>query len=135
MAVFVLDTCALIDLDAVDVGPYADDVAVLTAITIGELAYGVDIGDPAQRSERSALLRVALADHEILSFGVEEAKLYGVMASLVRASGRNPRPRRLDLQIAATAAAARLPLLTTNPGDFTGTERLVDVVPLTRAET
>ena len=55
-----------------------------------------------------------------LPFGVEEAKLYGVLATLVRAAGRNPRPRRLDLQIAATAASARLSLLTMNPDDFVG---------------
>jgi predicted nucleic acid-binding protein len=53
----------------------------------------------------------------------------GAAASLVRSAGRNPRPRRPDLQIAATAAAARVPLLTTNPADFTGLERLVTVLP------
>jgi predicted nucleic acid-binding protein len=130
---YVLDTCALIDLGIVDLEAYVDGVAAVTAITIGELASGTDVGDPGQQAERSALLRSAIADHEVLGFGVEEAKLYGVMASLVRAAGRSPRPRRLDLQIAATAAAARLPLLTTNPKDFAGTERLVDIVALTRA--
>ncbi len=69
---------------------------------------------------------------EILRFGVEEAKLYGVLATMVRAAGRYPRPRRLDLQIAATAAAARSPLLTCNPDDFLGLDRLVEVVPVER---
>ncbi|MBA2322573.1 MAG: VapC toxin family PIN domain ribonuclease [Pseudonocardiales bacterium] len=133
MSTFVLDTCALIDLGVVELGEYADGIAAVTSITIGELAFGVDLGDPAQQTERSALLRSAITDHEILTFGVEEARLYGVMAALVRAAARSPRPRRLDLQIAATAAAARLPLLTTNPKDFVGTDRLVDIVPLTRA--
>lgn len=132
MSNYVLDTCALIDLALLDLTDFEDGVAAITAITVGELAFGVDLGDRAQQAERTALLRSAIADHEVLSFGVEEAKLYGVMASLVRNAGRSPRPRRLDLQIAATAAAARLPLLTTNPDDFTGTERLVDIVPLHR---
>ncbi len=74
-----------------------------------------------------------LATYEVVPFGVEEAKLYGVLADLVRASGRNPRPRRLDLQVAATAAAARLPLLTMSPDDFVGVGGLVDVVPMERA--
>ncbi len=69
---------------------------------------------------------------EILRFGVEEAKLYGVLAPTVRAAGRYPRPRRLDLQIAATAAAARYPLLTCSPDDFLGLDRLVEVVPVER---
>jgi predicted nucleic acid-binding protein len=73
-----------------------------------------------------------LRSYEVMPFGVEEAKLYGVLATLVRVAGRNPRPRRPDLQIAATAASARLSLLTANPDDF-GVERLVDVVPVRRA--
>lgn len=132
MAFYLLDTCALIDLDVIDAGEYGDDTAVVAAVTIGELAYGLDVGDEAQQAERAALMRNAIRDYEVLPFGVEEARFYGVLASLVRAPGRSPRPRRIDLQIAATAAAARLPLLTTNPKDFVGTERLVDVVALTR---
>ena len=56
-----------------------------------------------------------------------------MLSTLVRAIGPNPRPRRLDLQIAATAAAARVPLLTMNPDDFRGMDQLVDVVPIRRA--
>jgi len=82
---------------------------------------------------REAKLRSVVERYEILRFGVEEAKLYGVLATLVRAAGRNPRPRRLDLQIAATAAAARVPLLTCNPVDFAGVDRLVTVVPIAPA--
>lgn len=131
-APFVLDTCVLIDLEYVDLGDYRSGTALLSAVTVGELAFGADVGDSAQRAERARLLRKAVVDHEVLPFGVEQAKLYGVLATLVRAAGRNPRPRRLDLQIAATAAAARLPLLTCNPTDFLGVERLVDVVVVAR---
>lgn len=130
---FVLDTSVLIDLEDVDLGRYRNGMALLSAVTVGELAFGADVGDPGQRAERAELLRRAAVDHEVLPFGVEQAKFYGVLATLVRAAGRNPRPRRLDLQIAATAAAARLPLLTCNPSDFVGVERLVDVVTVTRA--
>jgi predicted nucleic acid-binding protein len=95
------------------------------------LAFGVDTGsDPEVRQVR---LRKVMASMEIIPFGVEEAKLYGVLATLVRAIGRNPRPRRLDLQIAATAAATRVPLLTHNADDFRGIDRLVDVVPVKRS--
>jgi predicted nucleic acid-binding protein len=130
---FVLDTGGLIDYEAVDLGGWASGTVLVSAVTVGELAYGVDVGDAEQRARRRDRLRTVLLDYEVLPFGVEEAKLYGALATLVRASGRNPRPRRLDLQIAATAAAARLPLLTTNPDDFAGTEALVEVVGLRRA--
>ncbi len=123
----LLDTSVVIDVEAIERGEYADSAVVVSAITIGELAYGLVAPDRAARETR---LRRVLATYEVVPFGVEEAKLYGVLADLVRASGRNPRPRRPDLQIAATAAAARLPLLTTNPDDFVGVGGLVDVVPI-----
>ena len=127
----LLDTSVIIDAEELDLSDYEDRIPVVSAVSVGELAFGVDTGpDPEAREAR---LRRILAGYEILPFGVEEAKLYGVLATLVRAAGRNPRPRRLDLQIAATAAAARVPLLTSNPADFLGADRLVDVVPVKRA--
>lgn len=50
------------------------------------------------------------------------------MAAVIRRAGRNPRPRRIDLQIAATAAAHSIPLVTRDLGGFAGLERLLDVV-------
>ena len=124
------DTSVVIAVEDVDLGVYVDAAVVVSAVTIGELAYGVGAGDRAAREQR---LRRVLAGYEVAPFGVEEAKLHGVLAELVRIAGRNPRPRRLDLQIAATAAAARIPLLTMNPDDFIGIAPLVDVVPIRRA--
>lgn len=124
------DTSVVIDVEKVDLGKYLDVPVVVSAVTVGELAFGLGAPDRAAREER---LRRVLASYEVLAFGVEEAKLFGVLAELVRAAGRNPRPRRLDLQIAATAASARLPLLTMNPDDFAGVGGLVDVVPIRRA--
>ena len=126
----VYDTSVVIDIEQVDLGVYLDRAVVISAVTLGELAFGLGTPDRVAREER---LRRVLASYEVLAFGVEEAKLYGVLAELVRAAGRNPRPRRLDLQIAATAASARLPLLTMNPDDFVGIGGLVDVVPIRRA--
>jgi predicted nucleic acid-binding protein len=122
----LLDTSVLIDAEKLDLSDYENCAFVISAVTVGELAFGLDTGsDPTARRAR---LRRVISDYEVLPFGVEEAKLYGVLATLVRAAGRNPRPRRLDLQIAATAAAARVRLLTTNVDDFHGVDQLVDVV-------
>jgi predicted nucleic acid-binding protein len=130
----VLDTSVYIDLEYVDLGRYSEATALLTAITIGELAYGLGMGDTAQQAVRTKVFQEALVDYEILPFDIEQAKFYGALATLMRAAGRTPRPRRLDLQIAATAGAARLPLLTCNPDDFTGLAALVDVVPVSRTQ-
>ena len=125
----LLDTSVVIDLEQVDRGEYADSAAVVSAITVAELAYGIGGPDQDARAER---LRRVLIGYEVLPFGVEEAKIYGVLATLVRVTGRDPRPRRLDLQIAATAAAARMPLLTMNPRDLVGLAAMDDVVLIRR---
>jgi hypothetical protein len=129
---FLADTGVLIDFDRIDLGGFGSGLPLVSAITVGELAFGLGVGPDEQRVQREEFLRTVLVDHEILPYGVEEAKLYGVLATLVRSAGRNPRPRRLDLQIAATAVAARVPLLTANPDDFVGADRLVEVVPVAR---
>jgi predicted nucleic acid-binding protein len=126
----LLDTSVVIDVEKVDRGEYADAAVVVSAVSVGELAFGLDAPD---RDAREARLARVLHSYEVMAFGVEAARIYGVLASLLRATGRNPRPRRLDLQIAATAASARLPLLTLNPDDFRGVAPMVDVVPLRHA--
>lgn len=123
----LLDTSVLIDLAVVDLREYQDTRGALSAVTIAELSYGLDVDDPVERLARSTRLERAVTQFDVLPFDVGAARFYGTMASLVRRSGRNPRPRRLDLQIAATAAAHTLPLLTRNPSDFRDLERLVHV--------
>jgi predicted nucleic acid-binding protein len=129
----LLDTCVLIRLERVNLGEYLNAQPFLSAVTIAELAFGVDIDDPVERAARTERYYAAMQTFEVLPFGVEEAKVYGQMASLVRRAGRSPRPRRMDLQIAATAAVARMPVLTMNVKDFKDLDRLVEVVPIRQA--
>lgn len=126
----LLDTSALIAVEYSSPVPVDDEDAVISSVTVAELAYGLDIGDSVQREHRRRRFERVLGQLEVIPFGVEEAKFYGVLAGLVRGVGRDPRPRRLDLQIAATAAAERLPLVTANPRDFVGIDRLVRIVPM-----
>jgi predicted nucleic acid-binding protein len=64
-----------------------------------------------------------------LPFDADAARAYGRVYAAVSAQGRKARGRRaIDLLIAATALAARLPLYTLNPGDFGGLDGLIDVV-------
>jgi predicted nucleic acid-binding protein len=128
----LVDTGVVLDLEHLEPGPHDAEEVVVSAVTVAEPAFGLDVGDQGQRAARTARFRAVLDGYEIIPFGVEEAKLFGALASLVRSAGPHPRPRRLDLQIAATAAAARVPLLITNPDDFVGLERLVTVVPVGR---
>jgi predicted nucleic acid-binding protein len=129
----LLDTCVLIRLERVNLGEYLNAQPFLSAVTIAELAFGIDVDDPVERAARTERYYAAMQTFEVLPFGVEEAKVYGQMASLVRRAGRSPRPRRMDLQIAATAAVARMPVLTMNVKDFKDLDRLVEVVPIRQA--
>jgi predicted nucleic acid-binding protein len=53
---------------------------------------------------------------------------FGHITELVLASGRSPQGRVPDLMIAAIAHANSAALVTTNPKDFVGLERLVHVI-------
>lgn len=126
----LLDTSAVIGLGQIPNTLVEGEALIVSAITVGELAYGLEASDPLEADRRAARFRRVIAGLEVVAFGVEEAKLYGVLTSMVRRIGRDPRPRRMDLQIAATAAAARCPVLTANPRDFEGLAPLVDVIPI-----
>nr|WP_202507748.1 type II toxin-antitoxin system VapC family toxin [Amycolatopsis rubida] len=126
----MLDTSVVIDLERLDLGPYASSVPAVSSVTVAELAYGLVTDDPVRLAERVERYRRVLDQLVVLPFGVEEAKMYGTGAGLVRRFGRDPRPRRMDLQIAATAAARQIPLLTRNRKDFAGLDRLLTVVEI-----
>lgn len=124
----LLDTCVVIDFEHVELGALGSITGMVSAVTIGELAYGLDTDDPIERTHRIERMYTTLEQFDVLPYDTAAAKLYGTLASLVRRSGRDPRPRRMDLQIAATAAAHSIPVLTSNGRDFAGLERLVRVI-------
>jgi toxin FitB len=100
-------------------------------LSVGELHDGVTAAaDPLVHLGRRRRVGAALSTFDVLPFDTATAEYYGALATLVRERGRNPRPRRLDLQIAATAAQHSLVLLTRNGDDFAGLESAVAVVDL-----
>ena len=58
----------------------------------------------------------------------EAAARYGTLVALVLAANRDPRPRRMDLMIAAIASSRELPLYTRNADDFKGLGNMVEVI-------
>ena len=124
----VLDTSVIIDLDRLDSKSLPPVVAVPT-IALAELAAGVHAtDDPVVRAERMNRLHKVSLQFEPLPFDEAASQQYGTMVAHVIAAGRNPRPRRMDLLIAATAGSHRLPLYTRNPNDFIGLEKAVSVI-------
>jgi predicted nucleic acid-binding protein len=100
----------------------------VSAISVAELAFGLDIDDPIERRARAERYRAVREQFAVLTFDVHAAEIYGTIAAVIRRAGRNPGPRRMDLQIAATAAVHSIPLVTRNVNGFVGLERLLDVV-------
>jgi hypothetical protein len=126
----MLDTSAVIDLPALDPARLPVEAAI-PAIVLAELAQGVAMTKSAEqvmiRSQRLADIEAAFA---AIPFDWEAARRYGTLVALTIAANRDPRPRRIDLMIAATAAAHGLPLYTRNPDDFRGLDSAVTVIAI-----
>ncbi len=122
----IFDTNLLI---ADDVPSVNEDIGI-SAISLSELHFGVLVATPRQRALR--LRRLAAIESHFVALPVDAAvaRNYGLIASAVRESGRNPRARGFDLLIAATALTHNALLYTRNINDFLGLEKLVDVRPL-----
>jgi predicted nucleic acid-binding protein len=136
----LLDTNVLVLRRWVDPAELPDEMAI-SAITLAELSAGPhqvrpngeqDMYDEhEERARRTEALQRAESEFDPVPFDAEAARIYGRVTAAATA-GRKPRRRIADLMIAATAISEDLPLYTTNPGDYTGLERLVRVVPVTR---
>ncbi|MCK2254900.1 MULTISPECIES: type II toxin-antitoxin system VapC family toxin [unclassified Crossiella] len=124
----VLDTCAFIDLDQLDLA-VLPSFPEITSITLAELHQGVAMArNAATRAARAEKLGAAIVEFEPLPFDRAAAARYGTLVALTLEANRSPRPRRLDLMIAAIASARDLPLYTRNVADFAGLGDMVTVV-------
>jgi predicted nucleic acid-binding protein len=86
--------------------------------------------DPAEMMARAQRLADVEAEFAAIPFDREAARRFGTLVALTVKANRNPRPRPMDLMIAATAAAHGLPLFTRNADDFKGLEQGVEIVPV-----
>jgi len=137
----MLDTNILILRRWVDPAELPDEMAI-SAITLAELSAGPHevrrndeqdaYDEHAERARRLEVLQRAENEFDPVPFDAEAARIFGRVTAAVVAAGHKPRGRVVDLMIAATAIAERLPLFTTNPGDFTGLDTLIRIVPVTR---
>jgi predicted nucleic acid-binding protein len=124
----VLDTCVFIDYELLDPAVLPEEPEI-TAITMAELHQGVvRARSDESRAVRTERLGAALVAFEPLPFDGEAAARYGTFVAMTLAVKRDPRPRALDLMIAAIASCHGLPLFTRNIKDFVGLGDLVEVV-------
>jgi hypothetical protein len=104
------------------------EAAAVSTLTIAELAYGIHHDDPMVAAVREARYREVLDEFSPVPYSARAAHLYGAIAASVRKSGRNPRPRRIDLMLASVAAEIGAVVVTRNPADFVGTADIVTVI-------
>jgi predicted nucleic acid-binding protein len=126
----VLDTSTVILLPRITTPDSLPEYPLITAITLAELSAGPLVTtDDRERAARLAHLQQAESDFEPLAFDAAAARVFGRVASSLRAKGRKPAARAYDALIAATALSRGLPIYTCNPKDFEGIDDLV-VVPV-----
>jgi predicted nucleic acid-binding protein len=102
--------------------------ASISILTMFELAGGINsVADPGQRAARQRRYDAAAAVFDPFPVSRRVLDHYHAIDAAVVAIGRKPRPRRLDLVIAATARAHDLPLVTSNLDDYRGLETLLEV--------
>ena len=123
---YLLDTCVLIDDDKPRLA--ADDEWAISVVSLSELHFGVLCArDELQRSARLRRLTVIESTLHALPVTDDIARIHGAMSAHLRSIGRQPRPRAMDLLIAATAASHRATLLPPKLKDFAGLDDFVTV--------
>ncbi len=125
----LLDTSVLIDHPAAAVAAQAATAAVAT-ITLAELGHGLHTPDPLVNAAREQRCHWIDATFASIPFDGAAARTYGALCAGVRAAGRDSKPRRFDLLVAAVAVVRRLPVLTRNPRDFAGFHAALTVVAI-----
>lgn len=124
----VLDTCTYLDLGQLEPASLPS-IPEITVITMAELHQGVAVAKSASvRAARTEKLGAAIVDFDPLPFDRDAATRYGTLVALTLAAKRNPKPRRMDLMIAAVASSRELPLYTRNSDDFAGLDDMLTVV-------
>lgn len=136
----LIDTNIVILRRGIDSGGLPDEMAI-SAVTLAELSAGVHLvsGDDAEaveeRARRADVLARVENEFDPIPFDTEAARMFGRVSAAVKARGRAPRRRIADLMIASVAAAAGLPLYTTNPDDFDGLNTILRIVAVPRPST
>lgn len=137
----LLDTDIMILRQWIDPAELPDQMAI-SSITLAELSAGphevrrnddqAEYDEHEERARRLDVLQRAENEFDPIPFGVEAARIYGRVSAAVVSVGRKPRRRLADLMIASVAASESLPLCTTDPDDFRGLEKLLQIIPVRR---
>ena len=127
----LLDTSVVISQEDGESLSALPEEGAISVATLAELHYGVLVAKSDEiRQQRLRRLGVIEASFQPLPIDAAVGRAFATVAHAVRAAGRQPRSRIMDLWIAATALVHEVPLFTRNPSDFEGLESLIEVQPV-----
>lgn len=119
----ILDTSAVISRGLVEL----PDEGAISTVTLAELHFGVQAAPTdEERARRLRRLSEIESSLEALPMDGAVARAYGSLAHLLSRRGRSPRPRAMDIIIAATAQTHGVPLFTRDR-DFEAFSDHIDV--------
>jgi predicted nucleic acid-binding protein len=122
----LVDTSVAIALETLDPAGLPTEIAI-SALSLAELSAGPAAAKSvALQARRQDRLQRIEASIEALEFDARCARAYGPIYAATSALGR--KARAVDLMIAATARAHRLPLYKLDAGDLRGLDELVEIV-------
>lgn len=127
----LLDTSVIIAYTEEDLGTSLPTEIAISVATLAELHFGVLVtSDPEIRSQRVQRLGLVEAMFDPLPLDAGVGRAFATVAHSVKTAGGQPRARVMDLWIAATALAYRLPLYTRNLEDFKLLRELIEIRPI-----
>ena len=91
----------------------------ISSVSYAELHFGVHAApdDSARLTRQHRLTLIQSVYGHGIAFTDDTAHHYGLLCGRLRAQGRSPRGRAMDVMIAATALALGVPLVTRNTND------------------
>ncbi len=124
----LLDTSVVIAHTEAELEATLPTEVAISVATLAELHYGVLVASDAEtRRQRLSRLGQVEAMFNPLPLDAGVARAFGMIAHAVKTGGGQPSARVMDLWIAATALAYKLPLYTRNFEDFKLLQELIEV--------
>ena len=124
----LLDTSVVIAQTSEGLDVEIPEEAAISVATLAELHYGV-LAAKTEEARRDRLRRLGTIEalFEPLPIDAHVGRAFATVAWTVKSSGGQPRARVMDLWIAATALAHKLPLYTQNGEDFRLLHEILEV--------
>jgi predicted nucleic acid-binding protein len=128
MSLCLLDTSVIIAQADEGLDVELPEKAAISVATLAELHYGV-LAAKTEEARQDRLRRLGAIESlfEPIAIDAQVGRAFATVSWTVKTAGGQPRARVMDLWIAATALAHKLPLYTRNGEDFRLLHEILEV--------